>query len=94
MKSNPSASTNGLTVGQLIQFQGELPPAAARALLKFGFSDHDHARMAALSAKARIGALTPPEQIELDTFERLGSVLDIIHFQARQALKNKPQRAS
>jgi hypothetical protein len=78
----------------VIQFAGKLSPAAARALLQFGFSERDHARMAELSTKARAGTLTPSEQEELDTFERLGCVLDILHSQARQALKKKPQRAS
>jgi hypothetical protein len=78
----------------VIQFQGELTPAAARALLRFGFSAQDQARMAELSAKARAGTLTPPEQADLDTFERLGCLLDIVHSKARQALKRKPQRAS
>jgi len=77
-----------------IQFKGELSLAAARALLRFGFSEHDHARMEELSAKARAGSLTPAEQVDLDTFERLGCLLDIIHSQARQALKKKPKRAS
>lgn len=94
MKNNPPASTDGVAVRQLIQFQGELAPAAARALLRFGFSEPDHARMEELSAKARAGALAPPEQLELDTFERLGCVLDIIHSRARQALKKKPRRVS
>jgi hypothetical protein len=77
-----------------IQFQGELSPAAARALLKFGFTNADHARMEELSAKARAAVLTPSEQTELDAFERIGCVLDIIHSSARQALKKKSQRAS
>ncbi len=77
-----------------IQFDGALPPAAARALLQFGFSEGDHARMEELSAKARAGTLTSSEQDELDTFERLGCVLDILHARARQTLKKTPKRAS
>jgi len=77
-----------------IQFDGEIPSSAARSLLSFGFSEHDHARMEELSKKARAGTLTPAEQEELDTFERLGCVLDIIHSKARQALKKKPQKTS
>ncbi len=78
----------------MIQFKEELSPAAARALLKVGFSDGDHARMEKLSTKAGSGTLTPTEQDELDTFERLGCVLDILHSKARQVLKKKPKRAS
>jgi hypothetical protein len=50
--------------------------------------------MEELSKKARADALTPPEQADLDTFERLGCLLDIVHSKARQALKRKPKRAS
>jgi hypothetical protein len=77
-----------------LQFQDRLSPTAARALLKVGFSEPEHDRMAELSAKARAGTLTGAEQFELDTFERLGCVLDIVHSQARQALRRKPSRAS
>jgi hypothetical protein len=78
----------------MIEFKHALSPTAARAFLKVEFSDRDHARMETLSTKAGTGTLTPSEQDELDTFERLGCVLDILHSKARQALKKKPQRAS
>jgi hypothetical protein len=95
MKTKTSPSGNSAAIGQrVIQFEGELSPAAARALLKFRFSEPDHARMEQLSTKARAGTLTPAEQDELDTFERLGCVLDILHSRARRALEKKPKRAS
>ena len=47
-----------------------------------------------VSTKAGIGTLTPAEQDELDTFERIGCVLDILHSQARQLLKKKPRQSS
>ena len=75
-------------------FEGKLSPIAARALLRLRFSDGDHRVMNELSTKARAGTLTPKEQIKLDTFERLGCLLDVIHSKARQALKKKPRRAS
>ena len=77
-----------------IEFEGELTPPAARALLRFGFSERDHAHMQKLAVKANAGELSPREQIELDTFERLGCLLDIIHSKARLALKKKPKQAS
>jgi len=95
MKTKTAPSTNHTAILQhAIQFEGEIPSSAARALLNFGFSERDHARMAELSNKARAGTLTPTEQDELDTFERLGCVLDIIHLKARQARKKRPQKAS
>ncbi len=50
--------------------------------------------MVELSKKARAGSLTAQEQAELDTFERLGCLLDIVHSKARQVLKQKPKKAS
>jgi hypothetical protein len=90
MKGKTLTSTNGAAVWQrVIQFAGELSLSAARSLLKFGFSPRDHDRMHELSAKARAGTLSPQEQVEMDTFERLGCLLDILHSQARRALKNR-----
>jgi hypothetical protein len=77
-----------------INLEGELSPPAARALLKFGFSERDHALMNELARKARSGTLTSQEQFDLDTYERLGCLLDILHSKARQALKKKRKRAS
>jgi hypothetical protein len=45
--------------------------------------------MRQLSAKARAGTLSPQERIEIDTYERLGCLLDILHSQARRALKRR-----
>jgi len=91
-KTLPASPT---TQGQwVIEFQGELAPSTARALLKFGFSHRDHARMAELSAKARAGTLTAQEQTELDTFEQVGCVLGILHSKARQALHKKSKKVS
>ena len=95
MKTKTTPPGNVAAIWQrAIQFEGDLPPAAARALLRFGFSEHDRARMDELSTKARAGTITPAEQADLDAFERLGCLLDVIHSTARQALKKKPKRAS
>ncbi len=72
---------------RIIHLEGELPPTAARALLKLGFSERDHASVRELSAKARAGTLTPEEDAIMDAYERLGCVLDILHSQARRALR-------
>jgi hypothetical protein len=78
---------------RVIQFEGNLSPAAARALLKVRFSTADQERMHALSARARAGALTPEEEVEIDTYEQLGSLLDILHSKARRVLKKRPLSA-
>jgi hypothetical protein len=72
---------------RVIEFDGPLSAAAARALLKLQFSAQDHERMRALSAKVRTGTLTSAEHRLIDTYERLGCLLDILHSKARRALK-------
>ena len=74
---------------RVVEFRGEVAPSAAHALLKIEFSEHDHVLMDELSAKARAGTLSAQEQTVLDTFERLGCLLDIVHSKARQALQRK-----
>jgi hypothetical protein len=95
MATSTITSEPGAAVWQrLVEFRAELSPTAARALLKFGFSERDHSRMRELSTNARQGTLSPQEQAELDEFERLACLLDILHSKARQALKKKPKKAS
>jgi hypothetical protein len=76
-------------IWQRIELEGALSPAGARALLKVRFSDTDVERMQALSAKARAGALAASEEVEMDAYERLGCLLDILRSKARRALKKK-----
>ncbi len=91
MKIKTSSPERGTALWQrVIRLEGELSPTAARALLKLQFAEPDHALMAELAAKARAGTLTAEEQSDLDTFERLGCLLDIVHSNARHALNKKP----
>lgn len=72
-----------------IQLEGELSPTQARALLKLHFSEEDLSRMRELSAKARAGTLDTAEAVEIDTYERLGCMLAILHSKARRTLKGR-----
>jgi hypothetical protein len=67
--------------------RADLPAAAARALLKIDFGPSDRDRMHELSRKARAGTLTRQEQAEIDSFERVGHLLDLLHSKARRSLK-------
>ena len=87
MRSLTKTSTGYSAVWKpTIQFRGSLSASAARSILNFGFSTHDHERMHELSAKARAGTITLAEKAQMETFERLGCVLDILHSQARKSL--------
>jgi hypothetical protein len=88
MKPEALASESGAAIWErAIEFPGGLSPGTARALLQIQFSEQAHARMKELSAKARAGSLSVQEQADLDTFEPLGCLLDIVHSRARCALK-------
>ena len=71
----------------------ELSPRVARAILGLSFPKNDIRRMHELSGKARAGALTPEEDAEMDTFERVGSILSILKSKARQVLKRSSRGA-
>jgi hypothetical protein len=62
----------------------------AQYLLALSFPASDLDRMQNLAEKARSGALTLDEHVELDNYERVGHVLSLIKSQARQSLKKKP----
>ena len=93
MKTTVSSAHTGAIWQRVIELQGP-SPSAARALLRLQFSERDQALMKELSDKARAGTLSPEQQRELDTFERLGCLLDILHSKARVALKKRPKKAS
>jgi hypothetical protein len=61
--------------------------AAARALLALDFNRADKDRMRQLSAKAREGTLSPEEQVEINNYERVGHILNLIQSKARCSLK-------
>jgi hypothetical protein len=82
-----SAGNDAAIWERVIEFEPELTPTAARALLKLQFSPRDRERMQKLSTKARAGTLTAEEELTMDTYERLGCLLDILHSKARRALK-------
>lgn len=53
--------------------------------LQFGSDDQD--RMHELAAKARDGELNEAEQIEIESFERVGQILNIMQAKARIRLR-------
>jgi hypothetical protein len=67
--------------------QATLSAAASRAILALDFTPDDKDRMRQLSAKAREGSLTAEEQAEIDNYERVGHLLNIMQSKARRSLK-------
>jgi hypothetical protein len=60
---------------------------AARAILALDFTQADKERMRQLSALAHQGTLSPQQQTEIDNYERVGHVINIMQSKARRALK-------
>jgi len=65
----------------------DMSPAAAAAILSFGFSEQQEARMRDLASKARSGAMTADERAEADSFERVSSLIGMLQSKARISLK-------
>ncbi len=65
-----------------------LPLETAQYLLTLDFGAADKERMRQLSAKARAGTLTPEEQVEIDNYEQVGHLLNILQSKARRSIKS------
>jgi hypothetical protein len=65
----------------------DLSPEAARSILKLGFDDGDRARMHDLAVKAQAGSLDQAEQVEIESYRRVGRLLELMHSKARRSLK-------
>jgi hypothetical protein len=67
-----------------------LPPEAARALLDLGFSEEDRKKMHELAVKNQQGRLSQNEELELDSYVRIGRFLDLLSAKAAKLLKSVP----
>jgi len=63
-----------------------LSPEAARGLLSLRFKERDIQRMQELAEKARQGELASEERDEIDSYERIGSLLGLLQSKARRSL--------
>jgi hypothetical protein len=68
--------------------RGDLAVDTARWLLCVRLSVEDVDKVNCLAAKARSGTLTSEERSELDEFERITSLLELMQSKARLSLKN------
>ena len=69
--------------------RASLTPDAARGILSLRFDAAEVDRMNQLAEKAREGTLAPDEQALLDGYERIGSLIGLLHSKARQSLKTR-----
>ena len=68
--------------------EGNLPVEAARSLLSFRLSPADWERVNDLAARARADMLTIEERAELDEYERVTCLLELLQSKARLSLKH------
>jgi hypothetical protein len=69
--------------------RADLSPEAARSLLKLDFENQDRARMHELVTKAQAGTLTGAEEAGLESYRRVGRLLDLMRSKARCSLKDR-----
>jgi len=67
---------------------GAVTPDVARYLLSMQLPQRDEERVNELSAKARVGSLTPAEEQELDSYLHIGRLLAVLQSRARRRLAN------
>lgn len=66
--------------------RGGLSSEAAQAILAIRLPPEDRDRVDELAAKARAGELTADEQAELDEYERVTAVVEMLQAKARLSL--------
>lgn len=71
--------------------EGNLSIEAARAILTFQLSQADRERVNELAAKARSGTLISEERAELDEYECITCLLELMQSKARLSLKQAQQ---
>ncbi len=86
---NPTAiiGDEAAILNRLIRPNQKLSQAAARALLRFNFDEADRTRMHELALKNQEDRLTRKEEIELQSYLKVGLFLDLIHAKAKLSLE-------
>jgi hypothetical protein len=92
--TSTAAGSESAILSRLIRPErDDLSPEAARSILKLEFDEQDRARMHALSVQAQSGALSGAELSELDSYRRVGHLLDLMRSKARRSLQGKSSAA-
>ncbi len=74
---------------RLIRPKEKLSQAAARAFLRFNFDEADRARMHELAKKNQADELNANEEIELQSYLKVGLFLDLLHAKAKFSLRER-----
>lgn len=71
------------------QLKGKLSPTAARALLKLQMSSDVEEHMRRLLKKGKLGTLTAEEHEQMNAYEHMVCVIDMLHARAKSTLSSK-----
>jgi hypothetical protein len=94
MKVTEAPNNEAAILARVLQAdQDALSLAAAKALLKLGFTQDDRERMHELAVKNQEAGLTAAEQRELDSYCRVGRFLDLLGARVRRSLAKHGRRA-
>jgi hypothetical protein len=64
----------------------DLSPEAARSFLKLEFDPEDLSRMHELALRAQAGCLIAAEESELESYRRIGRLLEVMRSKAHRSL--------
>ena len=79
-KTQTPASSEAAILSRVIQGSKlALSPEAARALVDLNFSPKDRKKMHELAVKNQHGRLSHKEERELDSYIRIGRILDLLY---------------
>ncbi len=89
MQQTQVSTTDAAIIGRLGKpDHSDFSPEAAREILSIQLSPEDQKNMRELSIKAQDGTLTPAEQVEVESYRRVGYWLGILWSKARLSLKH------
>jgi hypothetical protein len=76
-------------LNRIVRPDKKLSQSAARALMDFAFDSEDRLRMRELAKKNQGGELTKDEEIELQSYLKIGMFLDLVHAKALRSLRKR-----
>jgi hypothetical protein len=89
-ETTPPPSSEAAILSRLIRpEEDDLAPEAAEGFLRIRFGQHDLDRMHDLAVRNQEDRLTPRERDEMESYRRVGYLLDLIHSKARRALAKR-----
>ena len=93
MRSGSTTSDTGALIwSRIVEAQkDDMPPPAARYILKMDFQEKDHGRIERLATKAQKGTITLEERAEMEEYIRIADLLAIMQSKARRCLKRHGQ---